>query len=139
MALSFKFAIKAALPSNSDLECVRLRFNSNVFLLKRRTKKFRTLVGKFYFMEKRSKKLAFQISKEELQRATQELIWEIYKDRLSRDPLTEDNPHFQNNFNPNNSAIQDMYYDGVKYGELATTSYFDGPGYLELTFTPVEV
>ena len=88
-------------------------------------------------MKKRSVRLAYYLSGDELLKASQEFVFEVYKDRLGRNPQTEDNAHFNNTFSKDNSAIQDMFYDGVKYGTITTSVVLDAPGYTELMFTPL--
>jgi len=85
-------------------------------------------------MQKRSVKLSYSLSLDELIKAKQDFVYEIYKDRLGRLPQTDDK--FFNTLSQDNSFIEDMYFDGEKYGTLATSVIVDTPGWTELVFTP---
>lgn len=87
-------------------------------------------------MEKITVKIPFESTKEQILEATKELVHEIYKGYLGREPTTEDRPKFSDGLNADNASINNFYFEGKKYGSLATTYIVDGPKGISFEFTP---
>jgi hypothetical protein len=89
-------------------------------------------------MKKVSVQLPFESTREQLLEKSTSLVHEIYKDLLGREPLKEDATRFIHRINPDNSSINDIYFDNRKVGSLATTFILDGPKGISLDYEPVE-
>jgi len=86
-------------------------------------------------MKNISVKLPFDYTQDQTRDAYRKLVREVYKTYLGRTPTGEDETHFKQTANPDNSSSNDLYFQGRKIGCLATTYILDSPRSIKLDFT----
>lgn len=86
-------------------------------------------------MKNISVKLPFDFTQEQTRDANRKLVREVYRAYLGRTPTGDDETHFSQTANPNNSTTNDLYFQGQKIGCLSTTYILDSPRSIKLDFT----
>ncbi len=86
-------------------------------------------------MKNISVKLPFDSSQEQTREAYKKLQREAFRTYLGRTPTAQDEAHFKQTANANNSSVNDLYYHDKKIGSLATTYILEMPRVINLDFT----
>jgi hypothetical protein len=86
-------------------------------------------------MQNISVKLPFDCTQDQTRDAYRKLVREVYRAYLGRSPTGEDETHFKQTANPDNSSTNDLYFQGQKIGSLSTTYILDSPRAIKLDFT----
>jgi hypothetical protein len=89
-------------------------------------------------MKNISVRLPFDYTQDQTREACRKLVREVYRAYLGRSPTGEDETHFKQTANPNNSSTTDLYFQGKKIGCLATTYILDSPRAIKLDFTTIQ-
>ncbi|MES1217717.1 MAG: hypothetical protein ABUT20_19585 [Bacteroidota bacterium] len=84
-----------------------------------------------------SVRIPFESTNAQILDASKELVYQIYKDYLGREPIKDDRNRFSERISAENSSVNDLYFDGKKYGSLATNYFLDGERGISFDFTPV--
>jgi hypothetical protein len=87
-------------------------------------------------MKKVSCRLPFDSTPEQTKMAFRKLVLEVYKNRLGRTPRKEDETAFKQIVNPENSSINDLYFQEKKIGNVAITYILDIPREINLEYKP---
>jgi hypothetical protein len=85
-------------------------------------------------MKNISVKLPFDYTWDQTREAYRKLVREVYRAYLGRTPTGEDETHFKQTANPDNSSNTDLYFQGQKIGSLSTTYILDSPRSIKLDF-----
>jgi hypothetical protein len=85
-------------------------------------------------MKNISVKLPFDYTRDQTREAYRKLVREVYRAYLGRTPTGEDETHFKQTANPDNSSTTDLYFQDQKIGSLATTYILDSPRSIKLDF-----
>jgi hypothetical protein len=86
-------------------------------------------------MKNISVKLPFDSSQEQTREAYKKLQREAFKTYLGRTPTVEDEAHFKQTPNENNSSMTDLYFNNKKIGSITTNYILDMPRGINLNFT----
>jgi hypothetical protein len=86
-------------------------------------------------MKNISVKLPFDYNQDQTKEAYRKLVREVYRAYLGRTPTGEDETHFKQTANPDNSSTNDLFFQGQKIGCLSTTYILDSPRSIKLDFT----
>ena len=78
--------------------------------------------------------IPFDSTKERISAATKEVVSEIYRGYLGRQPTKDDTSRFQQRSNADNKSINDQYFDGRKIGSLTTIYTLDIPRCISIRF-----
>jgi hypothetical protein len=86
-------------------------------------------------MKNISVKLPFDSTRDQTRDAYKKLQRQALRIYLGRSPTAEDEDHFKETVNADNSSVNDLFFEGKKIGSLATTYTLDMPRGINLNFT----
>jgi hypothetical protein len=85
-------------------------------------------------MKNISVKLPFDSTQDQTSEAYKKLQREVFKNYLGRLPTPDDEMHFKQTVNADNSSVNDLHFQGKKIGSIATIYILDKPRVITLDF-----